>query len=75
MIQSGEYTDVKLNRNDSQMMLYHHTGEKGFRILTMHQNGAVMIKVKPYPNLEAFISDKSTKVKYPWSGSDFVRIY
>ena len=74
MIDRGLYTDVKLTKGEDKRIIYHHISNDSFRVLTLHQSGEVIIKVRPYATVKDFISDHSIKEKNAWSGRDFVRV-
>jgi hypothetical protein len=74
VLERGLYNDIKLDKDEETRMLYKHSVNESFRVLTLHQSGEVIIKVKSYKDVREFVEDNSTKPKYIWSGQDFLRI-
>ena len=57
--------------------MYHHTHDKSFRIVALHQNGEIVIKVQAYKTIREYLdsyNDSNIKRTYSWSGRDYVRI-
>jgi len=58
----------------SQSFVYKHEVNDSIKILALHQNGELFINVKSYPSAKELLSDEATKIKYTWSGKDFLKI-